>query len=337
MQRATGNAEVGNAGGVPPIVHDVLRSPGQPLDVATRAFFEPRLGHDFSRVRVHTDAKAAESASAINALAYTMSVNIVFCSNQYRPETLAGRKLLAHKLVHVLQQPDRAHYPETVSQPTDPLERQAEALADRVALGQQLSPFAAPPTAATLHRQSGGGGGTAVNPMKTVTIDGIKLRGASHGRGDDVARANTVFAPCRVRFSLHRVDPTDTESDTWLGGDTTIAVSTSCTPTAEEVAAFNGAATTYHLAGRVRAFFVGGISPASLDAHSYQAGCGSATNEMVEVSNAAGGRELAHELGHILLNEANTAHSSDATNLMADPDPGTTLTTTQCATIYANA
>src|SRR5262245_53103242 len=51
---------------VPPIVHEVLRSPGQPLDA--RAFFEPRFGHDFSNVRVHTDARAAESARAVNAL-----------------------------------------------------------------------------------------------------------------------------------------------------------------------------------------------------------------------------------------------------------------------------
>src|SRR5215213_9175222 len=46
----------------PPIVDDVLRSPGQPLDPTTRAVLEPRFGHDFSQVRVHTDAKAAESA-----------------------------------------------------------------------------------------------------------------------------------------------------------------------------------------------------------------------------------------------------------------------------------
>src|SRR5262245_44078336 len=58
-------------GGVPPIVHEVLRSPGQPLDAQTRAFMEPRFGHDFSGVRVHTDARAAESAQAVNSLAYT--------------------------------------------------------------------------------------------------------------------------------------------------------------------------------------------------------------------------------------------------------------------------
>src|SRR5437870_2179396 len=50
---------------IPPIVLDVLRFPGQPIDAATRAFMEPRFGHDFSQVRVHTDAKAMESARAV--------------------------------------------------------------------------------------------------------------------------------------------------------------------------------------------------------------------------------------------------------------------------------
>src|SRR5439155_26504273 len=63
---------------VPPIVQHVLNSTGQPLDSTTRAFMEPRLGHDFSHVRVHTDAKAAESARAVNALAYTVGQNVVF-------------------------------------------------------------------------------------------------------------------------------------------------------------------------------------------------------------------------------------------------------------------
>lgn len=88
----------------PPIVHEVLRSPGQPLDPATRAFMEPRFGHDFSRVRVHTDAHAAESARAVSALAYTVGNNVVFGANQYMPATHHGRELLAHELAHTVQQ-----------------------------------------------------------------------------------------------------------------------------------------------------------------------------------------------------------------------------------------
>ena len=89
---------------VPPIVHDVLRSPGQPLDVSTRAFMEPRLGHDFSQVRVHADTRAAESAGAVNALAYTVGRDVVFGVGQYAPSTIDGQRTLAHELTHVAQQ-----------------------------------------------------------------------------------------------------------------------------------------------------------------------------------------------------------------------------------------
>jgi|WetSurMetagenome_2_1015567.scaffolds.fasta_scaffold40926_3 peptidoglycan hydrolase-like protein with peptidoglycan-binding domain len=89
---------------VPPIVHEVLRSPGQSLDAGTLAFMEPRFRHDFSRVRVHTDTKAAESARAVNALAYTVGPDVVFGADQFAPATTAGKRLLAHELVHTVQQ-----------------------------------------------------------------------------------------------------------------------------------------------------------------------------------------------------------------------------------------
>jgi len=89
---------------VPPIVHEVLRSPGQPLDPATRANMEPRFGHDSGSVRVHTDAKAAESARAVNALAYTVGRDVVFGTRQYAPDTTEGKRLIAHEMVHVMQQ-----------------------------------------------------------------------------------------------------------------------------------------------------------------------------------------------------------------------------------------
>jgi 3D (Asp-Asp-Asp) domain-containing protein len=93
-----------NDSSVPSIVHEVLRSSGEPLDASTRAFMEPRFGHDFSRVRVHTDGQAAESAGAMNALAYTVGRDVVFGRGQYAPDSRAGSKLLAHELTHVVQQ-----------------------------------------------------------------------------------------------------------------------------------------------------------------------------------------------------------------------------------------
>jgi hypothetical protein len=153
IQRAAIKRDLSNH--VPPIVHEVLRSPGQPLGASTRAFFEPRFGlktslaqvsraqpslkqlslsvgraddryereadtvakevtsisepgpgtkYDFSDIRIHSDARAAESARAVNAQAYTVGRDIVFGANRYAPQTYAGRRLLAHELTHVAQQ-----------------------------------------------------------------------------------------------------------------------------------------------------------------------------------------------------------------------------------------
>ena len=88
----------------PPIVDDMLRTPGQSLDSATRAYMEPRFGHDFSQVRVHTDAPAAVSAKELHARAYTVGSHVAFAGNQFSPATTEGRKLLAHELTHVVQQ-----------------------------------------------------------------------------------------------------------------------------------------------------------------------------------------------------------------------------------------
>lgn len=89
---------------IPPIVHSVLSALGRPLDGDTRAFMEARFDHDFSEVRIHDDASAAESARAVNAHAYTVGQDIVFDTDQYAPTTSAGRKLLAHELAHTIQQ-----------------------------------------------------------------------------------------------------------------------------------------------------------------------------------------------------------------------------------------
>jgi hypothetical protein len=87
-----------------PLVHEVLRASGQPLDTATRTFFEPRFGFDFSQVRVHQDRDAAESARALGAHAYTVANHIVFDAGRHAPQASAGKHLLAHELTHVIQQ-----------------------------------------------------------------------------------------------------------------------------------------------------------------------------------------------------------------------------------------
>jgi hypothetical protein len=104
LQRKEDGGGGGGGGAAPGIVHDVLRGPGRPLDAETRAFMEPRFGYDFSSVRVHNDSRAAESARAVNASAYTVGPHVVFGPGQHAPSSDAGRKLLAHELTHVVQQ-----------------------------------------------------------------------------------------------------------------------------------------------------------------------------------------------------------------------------------------
>jgi hypothetical protein len=124
---------------VPLVVHEVLNSPGEPLDIGTRALMEPRFGHDFSKVRIHTDGKAAESAKAVDALAYTVGQNIVFGAGQYAPGTSAGKGLLAHELVHTLQQSNQKSFQNKldVGKHDDVFEREADKIASRV-LDSQL-------------------------------------------------------------------------------------------------------------------------------------------------------------------------------------------------------
>ena len=101
--KATG-ARAAGGGEAPAVVHDVLRTPGQPLDTGTRAFFEPRFGRDLSHIRVHTDAQAAQSAQSVGALAYATGAHIAFGTGQYAPASGPGRMLLAHELAHTVQQ-----------------------------------------------------------------------------------------------------------------------------------------------------------------------------------------------------------------------------------------
>jgi hypothetical protein len=103
IQRFTGQS-TGQMDAVPASVDQALASPGRPLEPALRQDMEQRFGHDFSRVRVHTDARASTSAEAVHAQAYTVGHDIVFTAGSYTPGTSEGRRLLAHELIHVLQQ-----------------------------------------------------------------------------------------------------------------------------------------------------------------------------------------------------------------------------------------
>jgi uncharacterized protein DUF4157 len=116
--------------GVPASVHETLRSPGQRLEPGVRSVMESRFGEDFASVKVHADRSAAASAEKVNALAYTSGDHIVFGRSQYAPSTSAGRELIAHELAHVVQQRGFDGMPTRISDPSEPLEKEADRAAN---------------------------------------------------------------------------------------------------------------------------------------------------------------------------------------------------------------
>jgi outer membrane protein OmpA-like peptidoglycan-associated protein len=160
----TNQAETAAVSEVHGLIHDVLRSPGHPLDAGTRAFFEPRFGRDFGQVRVHADGEAAKGARAVQARAYTVGRDIAFAAGQYSPETSEGKRLLAHELTHVVQQGGAGPQPvqSEGSEPATTFQRTVEQASSKVSgmIQRAGDPAAIPtgftcPTDLTLGRPAG--------------------------------------------------------------------------------------------------------------------------------------------------------------------------------------
>ncbi|MGW5239301.1 eCIS core domain-containing protein [Monashia sp. NPDC004114] len=118
------------------MVQEVLRSPGTPFDAQSRSYFERRFGHDFSRVRIHSDDRAVASTDALGASAYAWGSHIVLAGDHLQHD----RQLIAHELAHVVQHQDRsAPAPSRISRPDERAESQAEAAAGEVARGASLA------------------------------------------------------------------------------------------------------------------------------------------------------------------------------------------------------
>ncbi len=124
-------------------VQDAVTSTGQPLESSTRSFMEQRFGHDFSRVKVHTDTKAIESSAELNARAYTVGSDIVFGEGEYAPGTRNGRSLIAHELAHVVQQQESTLSALSMVDANDPSEQEAEAASSAIMNGRTV-PFLQP-------------------------------------------------------------------------------------------------------------------------------------------------------------------------------------------------
>jgi len=137
-----------------------IEGSGQPLAESTRSFFEPRFGSDFSNVRVHKDSYGGRLAEALQAKAFTVGSDIIFGAGQFTPETPAGKHLLAHELVHVVQQGRHQYAPQQtcrVSKATDSDMLGEETAVEEAAVEDIVSPDLTkrycPPASLTIQRQ----------------------------------------------------------------------------------------------------------------------------------------------------------------------------------------
>jgi hypothetical protein len=186
------------------------------------------------------------------------------------------------------------------------------------------------------------GATTGCPVIKTVNVDVVSLDGSTRNAVQELDRASTIFNQCCVHFNFVGGGSEDAaRTSALLGGDNILHKTTACgSPTVEETSLFSGASADFGLSSRIRAFYVHSTTP-SEPAYSFPpfcaTGAASVVRNMAVVTNTASVRGLAHEFGHILLNNGN--HPSDPLNLMSAPGspPGEQLTPADCATIFANA
>ena len=332
---------------------------GGTLDTSVRSRMESAFGHDFSRVRVHTDGRAAALSSNLNARAFTVGGDIAFATGEYRPGDIVGEALIAHELAHVVQQ-------EGATGSTLPLREEGEY--DR--LEQDADASAVGAMAALWGGIKGKLAGAVKNAkpayrsglslqrchrdketcsvgMKTVSVDLIKLRGSGASPQVEFDIANLSYRKCCVQFvkGIDKEVADDNLNDRWLGmGDTDLTVSGTCgSVSAEEKALYDGAASEYKLSSRMRAFYVKTYSGYTGGGFSLPPYCATGTaapyvNHIV-LQDSDPNTGLAHELGHILLNSGDhhgIDNPNDPENLMA-PDGGTgKIDDSQCKIIYNN-
>lgn len=198
----------------PPVVHEVLTSMGAPLDESLRRTMEARFGHDFSRVRIHTGARAAESAQAVNALAYTVGQDIVFDAGQFAPATRAGKRLLAHELAHTVQQSSAgvsavAPYTLEVTAAQSAAEMECDAIAERV-VNASLTEHEPPPVMQSI--------APSVQRAVSPKLPRIQYLLRERGRGEKKISAQDVHEALEILSWLSEEDLRDTVAEMEKGG-----------------------------------------------------------------------------------------------------------------------
>ena len=80
------------------------RGSGSSLPKATQQEMGSKIGADFSGVKIHTDNTAVQLSQDLGAKAFTVGNDIYFNKGQYNPTSGDGKRLMAHELVHTVQQ-----------------------------------------------------------------------------------------------------------------------------------------------------------------------------------------------------------------------------------------
>ncbi|WP_437995885.1 DUF4157 domain-containing protein [Sorangium sp. So ce185] len=173
---------------------------GEPLPRATRDFFEPRFGHDFSRVRVHADGEAAKAAQAVQARAYTVGTSIVFGRDQYAPDSPEGKRLLAHELAHVAQ---GAKGPSTLRRAVAPDFRITEISPEDAANTSMIFFEAGSTTLAVGSHEHGKIAALAAPPGQNLTLNGFSSEEGSAAANDAIVQARIAAVSSALRAAGH--------------------------------------------------------------------------------------------------------------------------------------
>jgi len=330
------------------------------LDGSVRTRMESAFGVGFSGVRVHTDPTAGRLSNDMNARAFTLGRDVAFGSGEYRPGTPAGDALIAHELAHVVQQGAGESAPpqaKGVNPATGSLELDADnaavaataSLWGRAITGLQgLTTEAMPRLRSGLQLQRCAKTTKAEclppkceQPVKNVTVDLIKLHGSNMTPATDLGVAKAAYAPCCINVVAGKqgaVSEADTKS--LLGDDKVLDKPPTCTASPEESAVLGNATAQFSISGRIHAFYV---KDSTHDARGYSCPGGAGEyGKSVWITNDGEERTLAHEMGHVLIDDT-SAHkgicdTEAKDNIMTPTNDasGQVIDKDQCEKAYGN-
>lgn len=318
--------------------------PGRPLDASVRSRMEPALGHDFSGVRLHTDATAATLAGSLRARAFTVGEHIAFGSAEYRPGTVVGDGLIAHELAHVAQQRAGA-FPSGDQHAGGGAEAGLESDADSAAVGVMASLWSsakgaladvgrsAVPRLRSGLRLSRCDKDAGVGPKKSVTVNHTQLHESTGSFSSALTFSNTkVYNQANVEVKKGTdVTLDEAKSKALLGDDLILDEFTDPTkPTTEEQALLK----INQTAGAVTMYYVKNLS----DGHTGEAFIPSnGVGVGFVVGNSGIDQTFAHELGHVLLDSGSHAVPDDTYLMHPSIGAGKTkLTPEQITTIRSS-